>query len=63
MFSSITLCEAPLGYYFFDKQATGKYMSVSVSICNSTSVLLACLSFVELGDGSHVCDNRVLFQR
>lgn len=46
--------------------ASGKYMSVSVSICNSRSSLLAYLSFVGLRgleDGSHICGNRRAYQR
>lgn len=52
------LCDATRVPISLTNRASGQYMSVSVSACNSTSTPLAYLSCVGLGDCSHICGNR-----
>lgn len=67
VFACFPLCGTPPGYTIsLTKMASRKYMSVSVSTCNSRGPPLAYLSFVGprgLGGSSHICGNRRAFQR
>lgn len=62
VFSCVTLCATPPGYYSFDKRGPWKVHASFGVHMQSSSGLLAYLSFAGPGDDSHICVNRGAFR-